>query len=254
MKEIRVSVVKYTNSAPFIYGLQNHPVKRQICLSLDTPAECYEKLLNDKADIGLVPVVILSRLDYSGIVSPYCIGARGKVRSVILASTVKLKDIRTIYLDYQSRTSVNLVRILARRFWEISPDFIPATEGFETRDLQEGEAAVVIGDRAFDFYNRQYLIFDLGEEWYMNTGKPFVFACWVANKPLEADFEPVFSEALKYGIDHREELAEDMGPQFLSKNVDLKRYFFENVNYNLGPADEEGMNLFLNLMRIILNP
>ncbi len=253
MRDIRVSVVKYTNSAPFIYGLENHPVKQFIRLSLDTPAECYNKLMNDHADLGLVPVVILNKLGYSDIVSPYCIGARGKVRSVILASTVKLKAIKTIYLDYQSRTSVNLVRVLARKFWQIHPEFVPTEEGFETMELKEGEASVIIGDRAFEFYERPYHIFDLGDEWFRHTGKPFVFACWVANKPVDADFESMFSEALQYGLDHRDELADTLIHQELTKNVDLKSYFYENINYNFGPSDEEGMNLFLNLMRIIYN-
>ncbi len=254
MKELRVSVVKYTNSVPFIYGLENHPIKQSIRLSLDTPAECYEKLMRDRADVGLVPVVILNKLDYSSIISPYCIGARGKVRSVILASTVRLKDIRRIYLDYQSRTSVKLVRVLARKFWQISPEFIQASEGFETRPLEEGEAAVVIGDRAFGFYDRSYQIFDLGEEWYRYTGKPFVFACWVANKPVDPGFESVFSEALHHGLENRSLLAGQMNQEAAFENVDLHEYFFENINYNFGPADEEGMNLFLNLMRIIHNP
>ncbi len=253
MKEIRISVVKYTNSVPFIYGLGNHPIKDSIRLSLDTPAECYEKLMQDKTDLGLVPVVILNRLDYADIVSPYCIGSRGKVRSVVLASSVELKDINTIYLDYQSKTSVTLARILAKKFWQITPEFVHTGEGFENKALKEGEACVVIGDRAFDFYDSDYRIYDLGEEWYRHTGKPFVFACWVANKPIDPAFERVFSEALQLGIDHREALATDLRESYASKNVDLKHYFFENINYNFGPADEEGMNLFLNLMRIILN-
>jgi chorismate dehydratase len=253
MKDLRISVVKYTNSMPFIYGLENHPIKDSIRLTLDTPAECYEKLLNDKTDLGLVPVVILNKLDYSDIVSPYCIGARGTVRSVILASSVRMKDIRKIYLDYQSRTSVNLVRILAKKFWCIDPEFVQTEEGFETRHLKTGEAVVVIGDRAFDFYCADYHIFDLGKEWLEHTGKPFVFACWVANKPVEPDFEAVFSEALQFGLDHRDELAVQLQGHFESSHTDLRKYFFENIHYNFGLAEEEGMNLFLNLMRIIHN-
>ncbi|HYW96992.1 MAG TPA: menaquinone biosynthesis protein [Bacteroidales bacterium] len=253
MKEIRISVVKYTNSAPFIYGLENHPLRDSVRLSHDTPADCYEKLLHDKTDLGLVPVVILNRLDYSDIVSPYCIGARGKVRSVILASHERLKDIRKIYLDYQSRTSVTLVQILAKKFWKITPEFVPACEGFETMKLEKGEALVVIGDRAFDFHDADYRIYDLGEEWYRHTGKPFVFACWIANKPIDPAFKPIFAEALQMGLDHRDELAGRLQPRFDAHRVDIKNYFFENINYNFGPADEEGMNLFLNLMRLILN-
>jgi chorismate dehydratase len=195
MKTTRISIVKYTNSLPFLDGLENHPIRKKIQISADTPAECYEKLMNDDADIGLVPVTILNKLNYADIVSKYCIATRGKVRSVILASTVPLERIEKIYLDYQSRTSVNLVKILAKKFWKIEPEFVNAEPGFETRPVPIGSAFVVIGDRCFRFYDQNYLIYDLGEEWLMNTGKPFVFACWVANKPVDPDFEAEFSEA-----------------------------------------------------------
>ncbi len=254
MKRTRISVVKYTNSLPFIYGLENHHIRHTIDVSLDTPADCYEKLLDDRADVGLVPVVILDQLDYAGIISPFCIGTKGKVRSVILASSVPLRDIQTIYLDYQSRTSVTLVQVLARKFWNISPEFRHAEPGFEERSLQNGEAAVVIGDRAFGFYSRDYLITDLGEEWNRHTGNPFVFACWVSNKPMESEFELLFPEALSLGLQHRDKLAEELQPKFDPRNVDLKTYFNRNINYNFGPDDKKGMNLFLNLKRVILNP
>jgi chorismate dehydratase len=55
VKKIRISAVSYTNTKPFLYGLQ-HAIIDQIDLSLDIPSDCAQKLIDDKVDIGLIPV------------------------------------------------------------------------------------------------------------------------------------------------------------------------------------------------------
>ena len=55
----KISCVKYTNSLPFIAGLKKSFSPDEIKLELDTPADCYQKLIEGKVDIGLVPVVAL---------------------------------------------------------------------------------------------------------------------------------------------------------------------------------------------------
>ena len=39
---------------------------------------------------------------------------------------------------------------------------------------------------------------------------PFVFAAWIANKPIPQDFIEEFNQALKYGLDHRAELLKEL--------------------------------------------
>ncbi|MEI9959254.1 MAG: MqnA/MqnD/SBP family protein [Ferruginibacter sp.] len=42
-----------------------------------------------------------------------------------------MKEIKTVLLDYQSRTSVALLKILLKEYWNISPELIAAEKGFE---------------------------------------------------------------------------------------------------------------------------
>lgn len=245
----RISCVKYINSLPFISGLEKHPVRKKSMISLDTPAECYNKLLTGLVDIGLVPVVALRKLEKKYIISPYCIGTRGQVNSVLMASDTPLKKIEKIYLDYQSRTSVELTRVLCREFWEIEPEFIPAKPGFVKDKIPEKSAYVVIGDRAFPFHQSSYHIYDLGEEWIKYSSKPFVFACWVSNKLIDQEFISEFSEALKSGLDHRNELVEDLAKEHPELNTDFHEYFYHHINYNFDSDSVEGMELFLNLLQ-----
>ena len=121
MSIIKISAVSYLNSKPFLYGLEQSYVRGKIDISLDTPAQAAEKLLNDEVEISLVPVAIIPQLENPVIISPYCIGADGKVATVCLFSNVPVEEIKTVHLDYQSRTSVQLVRVLFREFWTMYP-------------------------------------------------------------------------------------------------------------------------------------
>lgn len=248
-KMYRISCVKYTNSLPFIYGIRNSEFTIKPELSLDTPADCYQKLLTDQVDIGLVPVVALRNMKEKYIISPYAIGADGAVRSVIMASVTELKNIEKIYLDYQSRTSVQLVRILARDYWKIEPEFLDTKPGFAEEKIPGNSAYVIIGDRAFDFHYKGLKIYDLAAAWKGLTGKPFVFATWVSNKPPDEKFKAEFTEALKKGIDSRAAIIEEIQPGFKENTVDLYEYFYHNIKYDFDSDSIEGMELFLNLLQ-----
>ena len=112
MVKYKVSAVSYLNTIPFIYGLKNSPIFDQIELSLDYPALCADKLLNNQVDIGLIPVATIPKIKNAQIISDYCIGSDGKVDTVCLYSNVPILEIESIALDYQSRTSIELLKLL----------------------------------------------------------------------------------------------------------------------------------------------
>ena len=196
MHKIKVSAVSYLNSKPFIYGLQHSEILNNIDLQLDIPSDCAQKLMDGKVDLGLIPVAVIPKLKEHYIITDYCIGAEGKVASVMLYSNVPLDEIKTVLLDYQSRTSVTLVKVLAKYFWNISPVWENSTVNFENT-FAGNTAAVIIGDRTFGLENKYAYAYDLAEEWQKFTHLPFVFACWVANKKLPDDFISQFNNALQ---------------------------------------------------------
>ncbi len=122
MQKIKISSVSYINSLPFIYGIENSIfLNGNHILYKDSPANCADKLISNTIDLGLIPVAEILKIKNPQIISDYCIGAVGKVRTVLLLSQVPLSEINTILLDYESRTSVNLVKVLAEEFWKIKP-------------------------------------------------------------------------------------------------------------------------------------
>ncbi len=243
MNKIKISVVSYLNSKPFIYGLNHFKLINEIDLQLDIPSVCAQKLISGKVDIGLIPVAGLPKLIEKYIISDYCIGAEGKVASVMLYSNVPLNEIKNVLLDYQSNTSVLLVKVLAHNFWKINPQWIQAKADYEN-DIKENTAAVIIGDRTFGIENKYAYMYDLAEEWQKFTQLPFVFACWVANKKLPDNFLNEFNQALKYGIDHRQELIDELIKQ-KAYPTDIEFYLNHNVKYDYNSAQKQALNLFL---------
>jgi chorismate dehydratase len=247
-ESIHISIVSYLNSKPFLYGLkQSKLFQKGIVLSLDSPAVCAQKLIQEKVDLGLVPVAIIPLLKEHYIISDYCIGASGKVGSVMLYSEVSLHKIKKVLLDYQSKTSVNLVKVLAKHLWKISPVWENATEQFEAK-IENTTAAVIIGDRTFGIENKYAYSFDLSEEWEKLTGLPFVFACWVANKKLPDEFISEFNQALKYGVDNRFQLIRELTEEN-QYATDIADYLNHKIDYNLNADKKKAMALFLNYLK-----
>lgn len=238
---MRLSAVSYLNTKPFIYGLFRSDLAEMLDLSLDIPSVCAQKLLSGEADVVLTPVAVIPQLPEAYLVSDYCIGATGPVKTVCVFSQVPLQEIKKLYLDFHSRTSVALVQILCEKYWKINPEFLPAEEGFESKI--EGETAgLIIGDRAIGCERRFSFTYDLGAAWTAWTGLPFVFAAWISTRPLHPELAARFNAALRLGLDHLPELLKIL-PSIA--DFDTERYFRENISYELDHDKWLGLNRFL---------
>lgn len=247
-EKVKISVVSYFNSKPFVYGLDKSDyIKERATISLDIPSVCAQKLLNNQVDLGLVPVAIIPRLKEYYILTEYCIGAKGAVKSVMLYSEVPLDEIKRIYLDYQSESSVALVKVLSRNFWKIDPEWLNAPEHY-IELIKGSDAGVVIGDRTFALKGKFKFAYDLSDEWMEYTGLPFVFACWVSNKKLPDDFINEFNKALQYGVNNKQHVI-DAAILAHGEQFDVQSYLSRNISYHLDIAKKESLKLFLRLLQ-----
>ena len=243
MVNYKVSAVSYLNTIPFIHGIKFSNISDFIDLQLDYPSVCAQKLINNEVDIALVPVVVLKDNPQFNIISDYCIGSNGKVDTVCLYSDVPLKEIKEIYLDYQSRTSIELLKVLCKEHWNISPKFFNSPEGFENK-IERETAALIIGDRAFSANGKYKFVYDLSESWKEMTGLSFVFACWISNKNIEENFTTEFNKSLKMGVENVEEALKKESDNYPHcKNP--KEYLNNKISYLLDENKRKGMELFL---------
>ena len=241
---ISISAISYLNSIPFIYGLKQSSLINNIHLQLDYPSICADKLINGEVSLALVPVVVIPFLEDASIISDYCIGANGPVGTVCLFSDVPIHQIESIALDYQSKTSVSLLKILLKEYWNLSPKFTNAKSGFENR-ISGTDAALVIGDRAFDLNKKHKYIYDLSFFWKEMTGLPFVFAVWLTTKKISSDFAIDFNNALKFGLSNVDKAL--LNDDFHYPNCqNPKDYLNNRISYMLDAKKLEGLELFLN--------
>ena len=243
MVKYKVSAVSYLNATPFIHGLKQSELIKSIDLQLDYPSICADKLINGAVDLALVPVVVIPKLKEAHIISDYCIGANGSVDTVCLYSDVPIDEIQSIGLDYQSRTSVALLRVLFKEYWQLNPKFINAEVGFED-NIKGKHAALVIGDRAFSLNTKHRFIYDLSAIWKEMTGLSFVFAAWVSNTKLPQDFIDSFNKALEKGLKNIDKALALEGERYLNCE-NPEHYLNKKISYSLDAEKQKGMKLFL---------
>ena len=259
-KQLRISTVSYINAKPFVYGIEHSGFLSRLgedpssggidySLSLDIPSVCAAKLKRNEVDIGLAPVAVIPELKEHFIIPDFCIGSSGAVLTVMLYSDVPLKEIKTVFLDYQSKTSSMLVQILAKKFWKISPAFVQAEEGYEKK-ISQATAGLIIGDRNFSLPNKFKYAYDLSAEWQLFTGLPFVFACWISNIRLEKSVSIAFHEALKYGVENKEAVVEALKGQYDEKVT--RNYLNNAISYSFDKQKQTAMDLFLDLGKEIV--
>ena len=234
----RISLVSYLNTLPFLYGLQ-HGWEGGYTLSLrqEVPAECVGTLLRGEVDFALVPVAALGELRDVHRITNLCIGASGRVDTVVLLSHSPVQRLRKIYLDPDSRTSAALVQVLCRH-----------------HSLHPEEGMLLIGNKVFGqrgFYAYEY---DLAEEWRAFTGLPFVFAVWMAGERASKEGGLLLDKALQWGVDRIEEAVESEATRLpIAKEAALE-YLTQRIEYRLDEAKLRGLELFQSLIGELPQP
>ncbi|MBS6458536.1 MAG: menaquinone biosynthesis protein [Alistipes sp.] len=222
----KIAAISYLNTIPFIYGIR-HEGNLRADLSLSTPADCVKSFIEGEADIALLSSAVVPSLKGAEIITDYCIGASGAVRTVVVVGNTPISKVRRIWLDSHSRTSVQLVGWLAANRWKIAPEWLLLDDYSLLDRPQEGDAFLLIGDKVFANEGRFAYSYDLAEEWKAQTHMPFAFAVWVGRKGLPYEIHDALQHALTFGIEHTyEAIAESpyadrpYAYDYLTRNID----------------------------------
>ena len=89
----RVSVVKYLNTVPLIWGMLRGEQQGKFELSFTTPASCADAVRSGEADVGIIPSIEYQRMDDAEIVGGVSIASKDRVRSVLLLSKAPIEKI-----------------------------------------------------------------------------------------------------------------------------------------------------------------
>src|SRR5215469_16740719 len=119
----RIGSVPYLNAAPLTRGLEGD-------VTFATPSKLAEMLRRDELDTALVSITEVLLNDRYDVLDGIAIASLGEVYSVLLAHKKPLEEVREIFCDTASLTSVNLLRVLLAEKG-LFPEFKPL-EGYKT--------------------------------------------------------------------------------------------------------------------------
>jgi chorismate dehydratase len=238
--KIKVAVVSYLNTRPLIKGFEHGVMSDRMELLEAFPSKLANMLANDEVDMALIPVAAIPGIKNAEVVSDFCIATDGAVASVCIFSHCPIQEVEELMLDYQSRSSVALTKILLKEYWKISPKLTHASPGYEN-EVMGNRAALIIGDRALQQRDDFPFVYDLGSAWKSLTNLPFVFAVWVANKKIPSDFLINFNQVVQDGLNQMDEVIAQQDVPF----YDIRTYYTDNIKYILNDEKRESMRLFL---------
>jgi chorismate dehydratase len=245
--KLTVCAVSFLNTAPLVWGMLHGPQRGLFHLEFRVPAECAAMMERGEADIGLVPLIETARHGWNRI-RGVGIACHGTVRSILLISKCLPEDIHTLAADSNSRTSVELARIILERRYGSRPEIFAHPPGLD-RMLDAADAALLIGDSALmvDPAHLPYRTWDLGEEWYRMTGLPMVFAMWAACAQPTEETGRILRDSCRFGLDHIDDIVREESRRRSMPEETVRHYLTRQIVHEFGTADYEGLNLFLQL-------
>jgi chorismate dehydratase len=234
----RVGSVGYLNTVPLTRGIEDEVIYA-------TPAKLAEMLQRDELDAGLVSVVEVLFHDRYDILDGIAIASLGEVRSVLLAHRKPLHEIKEVYCDTASLTSVELLRVLlAER--GLKPQFKPLAS-YDFSALPD--YGLLIGNPALDFAlgPHEHEIWDLGAAWYELTNLPFVYAVWALRHGVEnSALRRQLREARDFGLDTLDSIIRTR----TEYDYDFRKdYLSWHIHYHLGADEKRGLAKFIELLR-----
>jgi len=251
MGRLRISAISFLNTTPLMWDFDHGPAGDNFDISYTVPSACAADLAKGNADIGIIPAAAYTTVPNLVILPGVAIASRQAVRSILLVSKVPVEKIQTVALDTSSLTSVALVKVLFAKWWGGKRKFTSMDPDLESM-LQLNDAALLIGDSALKVDRSKFLTFDLAEQWFRFTGKPFVFAFWAVRKDAlkdktsNLDLATIFQQSRNHGLaaDNLNQIAREWAPRVGLSEADVRSYLTDNIHYYLDPAHIEGLQLY----------
>ncbi len=253
---LRIGRIQYANCTPIFQALGE----------LNLSGDDYQFVggvpayLNGRLADGQIDVCPSSSIEYAYhserylIIPDLSISSCGPVESVLLFSAVPIEklDGKTVQLSSESATSVNLLKILLKLRFGCECAFRVTSLNLESA-LEQTPALLLIGDPALRavLSKPQLYVYDLGEIWYQWTGKPFVFALWLASREAALrecagmfDFVRHLRLAKQYALQHLEQIADTSPDAVWMGRERLLSYWRHSISYDLTEDHLDGLRRF----------
>ena len=220
---MRLGIVPYSNCTPLVHGIA--------CEIFKAPPSKLAQMAEPE-DIIMAPIVTAFLDPAWHLLEGVGIGSFGEVDTVKLFyknENITPQNIKTIYLDSDSLTSLNLIKILLQYRFERNLAEIEWTQNKQT----ETEGKLLIGDKTWSEPSSHGL--DLGVCWTEWTKLPFVYACWMTKSAaVGKEWKPKLVQQARHNLKDLETISQDAA---------LLKYWRKLV-YQLGAPQKQGIALF----------
>ena len=221
------------------------------------PVELARRLQRGELDVSPISSIMYAKQDDLLILPGLSITSNDFTKSVLICSNdIEMSGFegKTLCIPETTASSATLVKII---FWLKGVNVkINQCNGTNIEKmLQQGDAALLIGDSAIHAIGKYRIIADLGNEWKKLTGKKMVYALWV----VRGDFARKYPEKVKYVHDillkskdfaykNISDIASHIGRQ---KNIDCNfmKEYLHTLNYDFDKETVESLNLFFKYAR-----
>lgn len=251
--KLRLGRIHYINVLPIYHAVDQGYVHNGFHVVSGTPAELNARLFQGDLDVSAISSVEYGRHFRDYLLLPeLSISTEGDVGSVLFFSRIPFHRLsgREVLLSQASATSAALLKILLYELYGARPLYRsgPVPNGFP--DGYYGLLA--IGDEALRLRTAAlYPYFlDLGRAWHELTGLPFVFGVWAARRdvfrenPGDVRFlHQTLLQAKAWSLNALPEICRQAQKSLNLTYEQLWRYF-QQLNYDLGPRQEEGLTAF----------
>lgn len=249
-----IGEISYTNILPMFYYIDRKKLEKAGC---DFVPAIPSKLNDDMAN-GLVDVGGISSFSYGEHSKEYqifpnlSVSSIGKVGSIFLFSKLPIEKLEgaKIGLTSSSATSVNLLKIILHRFYEINVSYETSPPNYESM-MKQYDACLLIGDDAIlaslsnDPSVYQY---DLGEVWEKFTSLPMTYAVFATPKKTVEKQASLLSEVHQQFLKSKAHCI-DNGFSEMIKSIQYQlggttrfwNEYFSGLNYELSEWHLEGL-------------
>lgn len=253
---LRVGRIPYINCYPVYGAIDRGVVPLDAEVVSGVPTELNAAMAAGELDISVVSTVEYARAPERYLLLPdLAISCDGPVRSVILCSRLPASELggKTVVVSRSSMTSVALLELLFAHVWRVTPRI--ALGNAEITDVatmanDAHDARLVIGDAALFLSSgdaRYPFVYDLGAEWKIWTGLPFVFAVWVAQRVVPVNRSLAVHASLiaarDWGLDHLDELATEASGRTGIATARCREYL-SGLDYGLSYPHLAGLTEF----------
>jgi len=253
-EDILIGKIKYTNCWPMFHHFKPDALSQQARLVTEVPSILNRRMLEGSLDISPVSSFAFGYGAEQFVLLPdLSVSSNGPVNSILLFSRKPLEQIRNgvIALTNTSATSVNLLKIIMAKAYGGNPTYWDSEPDLDLM-MANSDAALLIGDNAISasWYNKEFIVTDLGEVWKQWTGYGMTFAVWAVQRSfaegrpeLLTEVSRAFQESKRQSLRDLSSLVEEACSE-IGGTREYWRHYFNNLSYDFNEQMQNGLAMY----------